>query len=496
MLNLASSLHWATRRNLLLRVFLSGGLLLFTILQVACTGCSTAGTPVTSGLGPGQSETAVAARDGGSVITITYNDDSNNSGKIVYTSSNRTVYSGASLMGWSYSTDAGAHWTYGGKVGTTSDWPVIWGDPAITISRTSPSYVFLSNLAVPSGKYPSSGLVTTVSSSDFYTAIGGGCIARSKDAGKSFALYQCVHSEGYNFYDGGSMASSPTKEIFAGFVNVDFSQIDIWRSPDENGTFSLLSTPFGAYYIATHPRLRVGSDGSLYVAAEDEYGEVLVNRYASGSWGTPQLACANVAIYPLINLSDRPLRTAVQFSFDVGSNSIIGNDAVRFVCTTTDTKTGRLYLESSYCPLDLSTGCQDASGWSTSTQNSSGYKGDQFNPIVKAFQPGGGSKADAEWKVSFLSRENDPSGNTVSVQQGNLAVLPDKVRVFVEFDQVPGQLVCSDNRGYWGDYDDMQIYQVGSYPSFIRGQTDSTAGCSQRWDVESEQVHVSSTSID
>lgn len=489
------SLHWARSRKYFLRACLSGGVLLLALVHAGCNGCSTPSNSVTSGSGPGQSETAVAARDGGSVITITYNDDSNNDGKIVYTSSNRTVYSGATLLGWSYSTNNGATWNYGGHVATTSDWPVIWGDPAIAISQTNTNDVFLSNLAVPASKYPASGLVSTLYTSDFYTAIGGACIARSTDAGKSFNLYQCIHSDAYDFYDGGSMASSPKGDIYAGFVNVDTSQIDIWRSPNETGSFSLMPTPFGSYFIATHPRLRVGQDGSLYVAAQDSSGQVLVNRYVGGAWGTPKQACANVPIYPTIYLSDRKLRTAVQFSFDVGADSIIGNDAVRFVCTTTDNKTGRLYLESSFCPLDLSTGCQDAPGWSTSTANSSGYKGDQFNPIVKAFQPSKSSNASAEFKVSFLSRENDPSGNTVSVQQGNLAVLPGKVRVFVEFDQVPGQVVCPDNRGYWGDYDDMQIYQVSSYPSFIRGLTDSTAGCTQRWDVEAEQVHVNSSAI-
>jgi hypothetical protein len=224
-------------------------------------------------------------------------------------------------------------------------------------------------------------------------------------------------------------------------------------------------------------------------------GDVVINRFANGGWGTPRAACHNVQWYPLITLSDRTFRTGPQFSFDVGAPSINGNDEVRVVCTTQDPQSGRLFLEASFCPLNLSSGCLDAPGWSTSTTNSSGYRGDQFNPLVKAF-PGFITIAPI-WKVTFLSRENDPSGNTVSVQQGNLAVLPNSQRVFLEFDLVDKQTICPDNRGYWGDYDDLQIYGFdGGYTHLIRSETDSTAGCTKRWDTNSEQVHVSSATTD
>jgi hypothetical protein len=221
----------------------------------------------------------------------------------------------------------------------------------------------------------------------------------------------------------------------------------------------------------------------------------VINRYANGNWGLTRAACHNVPSYPLITLSDRTLRTGPQFSFDVGS-ATLGNDEIRVVCTTKDPQTGRLFLETSFCPLDLSSGCLDAPGWSTSTKNSSGYVGDQFNPLVEAF-PGFFSISPI-WKVSFLSREDDPKGNKVGVQEGNLGFLPDpdpakRQRVFLEFDLVTAQVICPDNRGYWGDYDDLRIYGFeGGYTQLIRTETDSSAGCSKRWDTTSEQVHVSS----
>jgi hypothetical protein len=224
-------------------------------------------------------------------------------------------------------------------------------------------------------------------------------------------------------------------------------------------------------------------------------GDVVINRFSAGNWGTPRAACQNVQYYPLITMSDRTLRTGPQFSFDVGSPSINGNDEVRVVCTTQDAQTGRLYLETSFCPLDLSSGCLNAPGWSTSTANSSGYRGDQFNPVIRAFP--GFFGIPPIWKVTFLSRENDPGGNTISVQEGNLAVLPNTKRVFLEFDLVNGQTICPDNRGYWGDYDDLQLYGFsGGNSQFIRAETDSTAGCTKRWDTNSEQVHVSSATTD
>jgi hypothetical protein len=473
-------------------------------VHVACTSCGGPGTPVTGGQGQTggaeQSETAISVQGYGNnhVITVTYNDGTGNGGKIVYTPTQRTVYAGASLLGWSYSTDDGGHWTYGGKVTPGSDWPILWGDPAITASKTNPAVVFISNLAVPASKYPGpGGIVSTQSSNGFYSAIGGACIARSTDFGKSFTSYQCVNRPSYDFYDGGHMAAGPNGDIYAAYIDIISDEVDIWHSPNENGTFSVMPNPFPGIAPTTHPRLRVWLDGTLYAAVRSSSGDVVINRFVNGNWGTPQAACRNVEQYPSITLSDRTLRTGPQFSFDVGSPTIIGNDEVRFVCTTRDPQTNRLFLEASFCPLDLSSGCLDAPGWSTSTQNSSGYVGDQFNPLIQAFP--GFISIPPIWKVSFLSREDDPNGNKVGVQEGNLAVLPGpgKQRVFLEFDLVTAQTICPDLRGYWGDYDDLRIYGFsGSETQLIRTETDSSAGCTTRWATTSEQVHVSSATTD
>ena len=60
-----------------------------------------------------------------------------------------------------------------------------------------------------------------------------------------------------------------TGEIFAGFMDYTTGQIDVYRSPDANGTFKLLPNPFPNIDIYNHARLRVDlATGALYVAGE------------------------------------------------------------------------------------------------------------------------------------------------------------------------------------------------------------------------------------
>src|SRR5260370_199903 len=72
------------------------------------------------------------------------------------------------------------------------------------------------------------GVVASKSANGFYSGIGGACIARSTDFGKSFTSYQCIHQPAYDFYDGGHMASGPNGDIYAAYVDVSTSKVDIW----------------------------------------------------------------------------------------------------------------------------------------------------------------------------------------------------------------------------------------------------------------------------
>jgi hypothetical protein len=437
-----------------------------------------------------QSETAVNVSNvsGEEIITVTYNDDTNANKKISYTSTTRTVTAGATMLGWSYSTDSGNSWKYGGTVAPPSGWAALWGDPAITSDFLDQRYVFISSLAIPASKMPSGGISGPVN--DY---LGGACIAISDNGGKSFKIDQCL-TDNSDFYDGGSMvaAGTPTdRRVFASFVDWDTKKIDIWSSPTDTGTFTQMPNPFPGMTMVSHPRLRFDRNtDTLYVGAMRDDGRVYLNRYTN-SWGKPVVASLPTAGNPDVPLSDRSIRTAYQFSFDVGTPSQNGNDAVRMLYTIKDSDSNKLYVRGSYCPLDLS-GCKDAPQWGTTPGNLN-LKGQQFNPRVRAFQ--GFFSIEPEWKAVYESTDDDPNGNTVSFKEGNLAVLPNGSRVFLPFNLVKGQVVCPDLRGYWGDYDDLQFAgfdEDSTVPRFILSHSDSTKGCPTRWKYTSNHLHVSS----
>jgi hypothetical protein len=487
------------RRTSLLRRLVAGAALLAAI---GLTGCVSVGVPVTGLPGQGhtqafdQSETAVNVSNFGakSVITVTANDGTDTGSTILYTSSTRKTLKGASLLGWSYSQDSGATWTFGGKLSPPAGWSVLWGDPAITRSHLDQRYVFLSNLAVPDSKFPPAGIDGPLNS-----YLGGACIARSANGGVSFGNYQCFGFESH-FYDGGSMAAGSDGSIYAGYVDVNDDQIDVWRSPGIDGTFTRMPRPFPGIAIYSHPRLRFDlASGTLYVAAQRSDGYLFVTRFLAGSWQSPVAASAlPVALYPSITLSDRELRTGPQFSFDIGAESLDGDDnpghdPVRFLYTTFDGKGKRYYVRGSFCERDLS-GCKDAPEWGTTPGNLS-LTGDQFNPVLRAFP--GFIGLPPIWKATYLSRQDDPAGNTVILEQGNLVRLPNGFRILLPFKLVDSHLVCPDNRGYWGDYDDMQLSGFnGTAAVFLRALSDSSQGCTERWEYTSHHVHVSAVKVE
>jgi hypothetical protein len=463
------------------------------IALLALAGCAQQGYPVT-GADPKfpdyaypQSETALARSfaNGQLILTVAYNDDTGTDATIQYTPSDRLVLPGANAIGWSYSLDNGQTWTYGGKWTPPPGWSVLWGDPAMTTSERSYNIVFMSSLAIPDDKMPPGGIHGPVNA-----YLGGACIARSTDGGITFKALQALNNHEH-FYDGGSLATSRQGEVYAAFVDVDTSQIDVWKSKTEDGPFELLPPPFGGMTIYTHPRLRVNlDDGSLYVAAQASNSLIYMNRWNGSSWATPIPFSLPAALYPSVNFpSGKFLRTGPQFSFDIGASSDDqGSDAIRMLYTAYDEQAKRLYVRGSFGPLSLAA-FQDAPEWGTTPGNLN-TPGDQFNPNVKAWI--GFIGLPPVWKATYLNR--DPkAGDKVTLQQGNLAYLPNGKRIFLPFDLIKDMPVCPDNRGYWGDYDDLQIvgFLNGSTaPTFIRTMSDSSLGCTEQWQYTSKAVHV------
>ena len=473
------------------------------------TGCTQTGTPVTGSPQDvtTQSETTAATSFAGkNVMVVSYNDETNSDPTIKYTSSTRVVQKGASLMGWSYSLDNGQNWSYGGRVAPPAGWAVLWGDPAMTDSWFSYRYVFLSNLAIPNSKFPPGGINGSVIVSGADSYIGGACISRSTDGGVTFQNYQCVsntdknsvpNSEKGHFYDGGSMASARAGDVYAAYVDVTTGQIDVWHSPAVNGSFTRLASPFPGLDIVTHPRLRVDqATGNLYVAAQANNGVVFINRLQNGQWAQAVQASNPAAIYPCIAFeaggcdafsTKLHVRTGPQFSFDIGAPSDdSGTDAIRLLTTQLDPKSNTFFVGGSFCPLSLSPNCFPAPEWGTTPGNLS-LTGDEYNPNVAAW--GGFIGLPPAWKGTYLHQQ----AGKVSLSQGNLAYLPNGTRIYLPFDVIKDQPICPDNRGYWGDYDDLIMagfFNGSTTASFFRPMSDSSLGCNKRWEYTSSHLHV------
>ena len=479
-------------------------------LLVGLSGCAsigqvTGGDWATSRYSQSETDATTSYYRGVHRVIVTYNDETGSTGTINYGPTSRQVSRGASLGGWSYSEDHGANWKYGGKLVPPRGWAAVWGDPAIVTSRTQYGTVFISNLAFPDEKFPAGGVNGPVNA-----VVGGACIFRSLDGGQSFLPFQCVTdkspvpgvvgSSSGHFFDGGSMAAAPNGDIYAAYVDVDTSQIIIYRSVGGQLDFAPMPGPFASYYVASHPRIRVGPDGALFVMAvakarsgpNPQYS-LVVNRLYNGAWGIPKVL-AFAAVYPDVDMNSSVLgaplkvRTGPQFAFDIGARSEFLDDSVRFLVTQYNDR-GWLVIRGGVCSYDLGN-CGLWKGWTFGADTSQGWRQriDNFNPAITAFPgiifgPGPG------WQASFLVRYGD-STTTVDVTRATLGYVNGSaftIPVNIGVDRP----VCPDLRGYWGDYDaHIPVEVLPSGVRYMRLATDSSAGCNQRWTYLGQSQHV------
>jgi hypothetical protein len=452
-----------------------------------------------------QSETATAVAFAGdkTIFISTYNDDTDD-GKVVYSDTDRVLFRGASLLGWSYSQDRGKTWTYGGKVKPPPGIGVLWGDPAIVTSRTHSNRVYISSLAIATEKIPLDGHHGYLTDG----SITGACVARSDDSGMHFAIQSCFSNAGH-FYDGAALAAGfgSDPRIFAAYVDVNTSHIDVWVSPNGTDAFVKIADPFPTLPMNSHPRLAYDQvTGALLVAAIATGDQrVYMNRLVGNTWQLPIPATLPTTRVD-IPVGTQTLRMASGFSFDVGSPSFVelesgeikfGDDAIRILYTTRDAGSKRIYVRGSACRADVGT-CKDVPQWGTTPGNLYTPR-DQWNPTVRAWI--GFFGLPAEWKATYQTTDDDP--NRVSIKQGNLAVLPNGVPSFVPFDFVAPRIVCPDFRdgsaanakfGYWGDYDEMTFAGFdpqSTTPEFLVSFSDSSLGCLSQSKFTSNHLHVS-----
>ena len=464
-----------------------------------------------------QAETAINvshdfAGGTGEVISITFNDLTETDSTILYTDSDRAIYPGASLLGWAYSDDHRQTWKYGGKVTPPEGWAVLWGDPAIThlkdhFSTTTPpfytnnqGYVFISNLAITNEDF------AAAASEDgaihgALEHLSGACFARSTDFGRTFANWGCL-SNNSHFYDGGSIVANET-HVFAAYWDVNTKQVDVWlaNAKDDLANFVSLGEPFPGYFVSGHAEMRIDEQGALWVMAPVLVGEgnghheLRLTTLQEFRWIEPvnpapglALGFAPAGVVPLgpFTPDARILRTAQQYSFDIGRGEYGGaaSAQVRTVAASSD---GVRYNFQGYqCPV-ASLDCSVVQGWT------SGAAGDHFSPLV-TYGYVSAITGQGQWKLTYYSNEDDPNGVSIAVEQANLLRFPDGTGSVASVPLTVPHLVCSDNRGYWGDYDGLVALgaqELGGPNEFIVAYSDSSAGCYSRREFTSGHVHVS-----
>jgi hypothetical protein len=170
---------------------------------------------------------------------------------------------------------------------------------------------------------------------------------------------------------------------------------------------------------------------------------------------------------------------------------------------TTQDGTGRKFIRGSQCDW-LLTSCNDIAGWGTPD-----VVGDQYSPVIRIARPTLATGGDFVWKTTWSSREDDPSGSTFIISQGNAVIFSGNSGliltepVFGPLMPCPATAAEGDGNGvtdYGGDYDDLQPigYGVGAggvagVPTWIQTFSDSSQGCQYQWDFTSYHLHVSNT---
>lgn len=418
-------------------------------------------------------------------VIVAFNDATGEpeQGYIQLDPTGRKVYPGTSQAGWSLSQDGGQTFKYMGKVRPPTGWKVLWGDPAIAVSRTNQSYVFISTLAVPDAKFPPIGYIDGgfVDPITNYSPLGGACILRSTDYGETFSVtaQDCLTDEN-DFYDGGSMVTDSDGAIYAAFVDVTKSAIHVWKADGPTSPFVRLPDPFAGKTggtngagIMSHPRLRFDIvTKRVYVMAQghqvddvdfnprlagftalgenrrDSFSSLYIDWFDGGSWRGPFTVADDSLLYPGVPIDESQtfgwVRTGPEFSFDVGDASVKGYDEIR-IAYVKKKSNGDRGVQVLGCQRDVA-GCIAPSEWSTMALPRS-----QWNPEIRTQL--GFFGVPPVWKLAYSSTDGE-AGMHMRSMQGALAVLGSvpatATRVFLPFALNEGRVVCPDNRGYWG----------------------------------------------
>ncbi len=208
-----------------------------------------------------------------------------------------------------------------------------------------------------------------------------------------------------------------------------------------------------------------------------------------GQWGNPVGVSESVTLYPSIDFgtsvlgSPLTVRAGPQFSFDVGATSENEADGIRMLYTRLD---GHYYIDAVACKKDLSL-CQAVPGWRIGAGSGEQTPIDRYNPNVAAWI--GFIGLPPSWQGSYVYRYGKPATGvylarlSLGYVNGSAFTIP--------VDPIKKTVVCSDTRGYWGDYDShLHTGFKDTTPTFMRFLTSSVKGCTARSSFNGVHQHV------
>jgi hypothetical protein len=402
---------------------------------------------------------------------------------VTYSPTDRFVYSGAAGIGYS---PCGWPGCFQARPTTPPGFPVLWGDPGLAMRKSGGvTYHYMTSIAVPQAKMPGfiqGGMTnSTLPASYGGSYIGALCVGRSTNGGASFsfAAADCLqkittaHPHGV-FYDGSSVAAG--SRIYVSARDVSNNAIEVYMATSPTGAFKKLPTPFSSFWMKSHPRLVLDAISNVYVMARRDSGDLLVSKYTggtsyTGSWTTPLVVASNTTESD-VQLSDRTLRTGPDFSFAIGLNEAGNGTDLRAVYTVE--VNGVHHVRGAKCAASLTSACSNFNTWSTTS-----WASDQFAPLIAQHNAGPQGSKLGVWRISFTSRHNFPTGNKVEIMSGNFGLSASGSPVFSWARLAGAQVPCVDNRGYWGDYEDLEWSPAAA--SFGRSYVDTTGGTCTRW---------------
>lgn len=513
-----------------------------TVTQVSGT------DPQTRALNQSETAASVSVFPDREVEIIATNDTNE---LFVYDTFSRRVFAGGSLMGWYFrertATNPNPAWQHGQLVpgvGAAANVAVLWSDPGVASAPDAPHVALLATLMVPTAKFPtvaqspctdpSGNTVGCIQGSvaGFCSPLGGACVARSLDGGKTFNMLHCFGdttpgvcgpSQLGHFYDGMDIAfqNGAAPSGYVAMVDVDTDREALWVLPNAETSTTLTHVQDGVGSMGplllggvedtgTHLRVRVDGQNRLWRMTIGSQTRVLkvnflgrnappkgLSSFITPDDATPVNGVPNGLNDPNGQMQDS-IRFGPQFDFDIGKNEA-GQDEMRYVYLAKgpdSAGTGATLglVQGGFCTIDLGT-CFEPPEWHSEVfQIIDGQRGHrQFHPAIKY---GFDGRFNLHfWKVSYyqLNEGLDQVAIFAGDFKKNAAGAPQQ---FTAQAVTPLQRPCPDERteeDYWGDYDDMSFND--NRCTFIRPFTDSTQGCVSRRAFDSQHQHVSAVEI-